>query len=399
MRRVVASVVLLALMYASSAGVASSLAVSNAAGSRAGVTTAETADASLGPDLETIMKANNWSQAEAQAYQTKNDAIGTVANGVAAARPTAFVGSALGELPGDPPTLYVKGSADTVIDDLVGAAPIPVTVVEDQPFSFDELEARQLSVHNALLSAGFEDVVTRINITGKGRVPVSLTTKPGLPDSPDAILALVPADLRSSVDLTLRNEPIVKPAGAFGGMRLQDDGVGECTSGWTVQQLGSGTRGISGAGHCFGINQVNHAGVIHPAVWQNEHVGQWGDLEWYTTNQAEADDFYADAANIRDVQAVEPRANIAVNEFVCVYGRSSNQRNCNMQVRDVSIACGNLNRLVQMDEGFVIGGDSGGGWSFNFTAYGETFGSCDALDSWTVADLFDNALGIFVPVV
>ena len=120
-----------------------------------------------------------------------------------------------------------------------------------------------------------------------------------------------------------------------------------------------------------------------------------GDAEWYTTPEVEPPEFYATANEVREVRAVEPRAAISVGEWVCVYGRSSNNRHC-MQVQDLSIACGSLNRLVRMNEGFVIGGDSGGGWSFDTRAYGATFGSCGGLDSWTVADLFDEALGVRV---
>lgn len=41
-------------------------------------------------------------------------------------------------------------------------------------------------------------------------------------------------------------------------------------------------------------------------------------------------------------------------------------------------------------------GDSGGGWSYNTTASGIHFGLCDNLSSFSVADLLDEALGLFV---
>ncbi len=244
------------------------------------------------------------------------------------------------------------------------------------------------------------EVVTAVNITGAGVIPVSVTRTPGLPATPEAILAAIPADLRSSVKLTIREAPMVVPEGAFGGMTLLDNGFLECTSGWTVQRVDSSLRGISGAGHCASVDHVTHSSPshIHETSWQNQHEGQWGDVEWYTTNQAEADDFFADVGFTRDVAAVEPRAAIAVNEAICVFGKSSNDRDCSLSVRDASIACGGLDRLVQMDGDTQIGGDSGGGWSLNFTAYGSHFGNCDSRDSFSVADLFDEALNIFVPV-
>lgn len=356
-----------------------------------------TSDEALSHDLALVAEARGWKPAEAAAYQRAEQAIGHVAEQVAAKRPDAFVGSALSPQPGGAPTLYIKGPADRTVRDLVAAADVAIEIADNQPFSFDELEARKIRVHRALQAAGFREVVTRIDITGAGAIRSTIREAPGQPAIVEDILALIPADVRSSVELTIRDVPVVVPAGAFGGMKVQDDGAFKCTSGWTVVNLTTFVRGVTGAGHCTGVNQINHPGHgVHGATWKAAHEGQWGDVEWYTTAEYEADDFYADAATVRDVDSVETRASISVGELVCIYGRASNSRNCSMQVRDVSLACGNLDRLVQMDDGFNIGGDSGGGWSFNFTAYGATYGSCDALDSWSVADLFDEALGVIV---
>lgn len=114
-------------------------------------------------------------------------------------------------------------------------------------------------------------------------------------------------------------------------------------------------------------------------------------------DSAEADDFYADAANTRDVTAVEGRFAISVGEYICGYGRGSSDRDCNLRVWNVSIACGPSNRLVQMNGDTLIDRDSGGGWSFDTRAYGGHMGNCGGWDSFTVADLFDEALGVFVP--
>ena len=70
---------------------------------------------------------------------------------------------------------------------------------------------------------------------------------------------------------------------------------------------------------------------------------------------------------------------ISLNEIVCV-----------------STACGNLDRIVQMNKDVPQTGDSGGGRSDNNTAFGIHFGLCDNLSSFSVADLLDEALGLFV---
>lgn len=109
--------------------------------------------------------------------------------------------------------------------------------------------------------------------------------------------------------------------------------------------------------------------------------------------------------NIRDVAAVEPRANIVVNESVCFYGRSSNQRDCSLRVQDVSQSRTNNgvfnDRLVLMKgAGVAIGGDSGGGFSFGNTAFGSMKGFCQpnfpTRIAWSVADLYDEAIGVRV---
>lgn len=359
----------------------------------------QSSEEALAQDLTLIADARGWTLEEAQAYYRAEQAIGRIAERVAAEWPEAFVGSALSPEPDGAPTLFVKGPADKLIYDLVDAAGIEIAIADNQPFSFAELEDRKDVVHRALQAQGFRSAVTSVNITGAGIVKASVTRESGLATTADAILAGLPAELKGSVELTISDLPMVVDEGAFGGMWVLDNGFYQCTSGWTVQLMeGNSPRGVSSAAHCTSIDQIEHPGHgLHALTYQNGHEGQWGDVEWYTSTQAEADDFYADATSIRDVSLVERRANIAVNELICAYGRSSNVRHCSLKVKNVSIACGNLNRLVQMNGDTQIVGDSGGGWSVGETAYGGHSGNCDGLDSFTVADLFDEALNVFVP--
>lgn len=93
-----------------------------------------------------------------------------------------------------------------------------------------------------------------------------------------------------------------------------------------------------------------------------------------------------------------------MNESVCQYGRASNDRDCSLDVQDVSQACTNSgvfnDRLVLMDGETTIGGDSGGGWSYGNRAFGSTKGRCNPSfpdnDAWSVADLYDEAIGVRV---
>ena len=391
-------------------------------------------DEALAHDLALVAEAKGWTLAEAAADHLAADRIGEVAEAVARERPDIYVGAALAEEPGGAPRLYVKGPADAYVLDLVAASDIEIVVADNQPFSFDELEARKLRVHRALEAAGFRYIAPSVNVTGRGVVPAGrdrlegvlavLQHQPargddaGVGDGPLPglrradrclhvldIVPLLPAGLRGSVQLTVHDQPNVHDEAAFGGMWVRDDGVNECTSGWSVRNLNTGALGVSTAGHCAGINQINHPGHgVHNLNFQSQHRGQWGDVEWHTSPQPEPDDFYADAATIRDVAAVEARGNITVGESVCQYGRSSNDRDCSLDVQDVSQACTNSgvfnNRLVLMNGDTAIGGDSGGGWSFGNTAYGGHKGNCNPdfpnRDAWSVAALFDEAIGVRV---
>jgi len=106
------------------------------------------------------------------------------------------------------------------------------------------------------------------------------------------------------------------------------------------------------------------------------------------------------------VAAVEPQTGITVGEAVCVYGRSSLVRGCGTTVTFPVTSCTlggfTYGQLAAMSgPGTIAPGDSGGGWSFNNTAYGSTTGWCNYGDGigravWSAADRFDEALGFSV---
>jgi streptogrisin C len=360
------------------------------------VVTQDAAEA-VAADLEAVREAHGWTTDELAAYEASEAALDSVTERLSTDDPHAFVGSALADDPTEPPTVYVKGRAPVDIRAL--ASELGVTLVEDQPYSLQELDTRLAAVQDAVFSAGFEDFVVSADIEREGAITLIVAMSSGA--SLDPVLAGIAPEIAKDITVIIEDDPVVEPQGAFGGMKLQDGGVFECTSGWTVRRIADGVRGVSGAGHCDGIDQINHPGHgVHAAFFQQEHVGQWGDVEWYTTNEFEADDFYSDELNqIRDVAAVEPRANIASGESICVYGRASNRRDCSLVVENPDVFCGwPQQKLVQMNGAVTIGGDSGGGWSFGNTAYGGHYGLCWGKSSFSVADLFDEALGVAVAV-
>ncbi len=360
----------------------------------------------LTEDLGLMAEANDWTLEEAEAQFVAAAEVGAVAQAVAATHPAAFVGSALSDRPGGAPTLFVKGPASSLVHALVERSAVPILIADQQPYSFDELEAQNLAVHKAVVGLGYDDVASSFNILERGAISVAVTAVPGLPNRPEDIAEAIPEALRSRVTITLVEEDVAVDFSVFGGMSAQDDGVQECTTGWSVADNGFGTTGVTTAGHCTGINQAFHPGHgAHPINFIREHRGQWGDVEFHTSGFAEPATFYSDADTIRNVLAVAAIASISVNESICAYGRKSNVRDCSLQVQDVSQACTNSgvfnDRLVMMDGvGVMTQGDSGGGWSFGTTAYGSDKGVCapNFLNKsvFSAAAYYPNAVGVTV---
>ncbi|WP_018348736.1 hypothetical protein [Longispora albida] len=356
-------------------------------------------------DLKLLAKARGWTLQQAREHRELSDRFGELQARVATDRPALYAGARLAGTPDGAPSLFVKGKADEHIRSLIGTAGFPVELAEDRPYSWLELEDRSIKLNEHLITLGYSDIVTAVDET-TSTVEAVVTRKPGAPSKAEDVGPQLPAALQNGVRITLTDTDVAADESAFGGMWVRKDGANNCTSGWSVRRISDGLTGVTTAGHCDGIDEIVHPGVgTHPLYHRAEHRGQYGDVEWKTSPAAEPDDFYATASEVRDVAALEARANITVGEAVCVYGRSSNSRDCSHTVMRTSISCTNNgvfnNRLVAMNaKRTTIGGDSGGGWSFNNTAYGSHKGGCTVdgatRNVFSVADLYDEALGVRV---
>jgi hypothetical protein len=303
-----------------------------------------------------------------------------------------------------------QGKSDAFVLRVVQSAGHEIEIVDDQPYSFGELEKRKVEVHDALVSLGFSQVSTGVNITGRGAIVSLVLRTPGVTDIPDEIVAAVPSALRASVSVVVTDTPFVEEDRAFGGMRTRATATGFiCTSGFTVRHQATGVFGVTDAGHCGGMNRIVDpaTGTQQPMTFKTEHLGLWGDVEWFTHSQVAEALFYASAATIRGVLYLEPRAGISLNEPVCLYGRTSNVQNCTARVDDVSTRCTNANitydNMVLMDKDIGAGGDSGGPWFYGNRAFGGHHGPCGGVpapsrDSFSIADLFDEALNVKVVI-
>jgi len=355
--------------------------------------------AALEQDLTLVAAARGVSLDEARERYATSQTLDDVASQAASKWPAQFVGSSLS--PAEGPTLYVKGVPNPAL--LVLALEEGVRVVSDQPYSFNELEARKSRVHRALEALGYQYVTTSFDIADGRWVEAHVAGDPQLSEAD--ILAGIPEDLRSDVRLSVGEDTTgYRDLEAFGGMALRADGSRVCTSGWSVKHQDLGITGVTGAGHCTGVDEVYHPGHgLHALTWRAQHRGEYGDIEWYTSGVNDPDDFYADEGLIRDVSGVEQRSEISVDEPVCFFGRTSDDRDCSLEVHKTSVACTNdgvfNDRLVMMNgRGVAELGDSGGGFSFGNTAYGSVKGWCEPEEwlTFSVASLYDQALNISV---
>lgn len=164
-----------------------------------------------GDDLALIARERGWTAEEAAAYARAEAALGLIGARLAAERPEAYVGIALAEEPDGVPSLYVKGTADPWVRELVAMAPVPIRIVEGQPYSLAELEARARVVHEALLAAGFGEVATSFDLRRGGVIEVTVRAAPDLAGGAGALLDLLPAELRPDVEIRLVDGPVVGP--------------------------------------------------------------------------------------------------------------------------------------------------------------------------------------------
>ncbi len=309
--------------------------------------------------------------------------------------PSLYAGSDVGVRPGETPRLHIVGSAPAKLGEVVLDAPVDVELVDGAPLSFAQQEEQTIVVANSLRAAGFYDIVVGTDLrTGRTDAQIGGLDLARVDNA--EIIRLLPSGLRQVVDVQLSASSISQLEDAFGGMRLRNGPTNRCTSGFSVVSE-TNERGISTAGHCSGINRVVEPGQgVHVTSWELDHVGQWGDVEWHTTTEAEPALFYSDTNAVRHVRSLRARPSLGRGDRVCLYGRSSNNADC-ADITQVSISCGRSDRIVQVGDDLGVPGDSGGPWYNHSTAFGLHRGNCGSgREGFTPVDLMDEAIDVRV---
>ncbi len=168
--------------------------------------------------------------------------------------------------------------------------------------------------------------------------------------------------------------PFITLLHSRGGNWLHDHIGRLCTSGWSVD--GPNGPGIITAGHCTGLEKFEQPGVTPYSMrFRSQVTNYLGDVEYHTTSHVELAEFYATASHIRDVDGIKA-TNSMVGQNVCFYGRKSNDRTCNIEVEAVNVIApnpksgSNFGSMARTDKTPAVKGDSGGGWSYGYVAWG-----------------------------
>lgn len=309
---------------------------------------------------------------------------------------------------------FVGELPEAVLQDIwQNGEPADITITGGATISFKDQVKRAQVAAQGLRKAGFVNSSSFYDPANDViQLDIKIPKHAKIPDR-DLILNAIQNELRGTAlrdhirtltrkDLSIKtirgDGPIMEFDHARGGNWLRDDGFRECTSGWSVS--GPNGDGIITAAHCSGLNQFEEeGGLIFNMTWRDQEFGLFGDVEYHTTNHIELDDFYARQGEIRDVSGIRSWGTM-FGGTVCEYGRSSNTRTCNHTVTGllvtVNYSIGTVNNLVRVSGDNSIGGDSGGGWSFNYTAWGVHSGSNGSESYFTPVQLAEAILNVTI---
>lgn len=356
-------------------------------------------------DLTAVAESKGWTVAQAREDRRKADMLGQLQSDLVADHADVFAGAWLSPDPDGNPTLVFTGEVPADAQSRIRQSGLNPTIQTDASHTIVDLKDLASQTTSDLANRGHRSASVGVDVRANG-LNIKAERR-GNSENADRVRQELPARARAAARaVEVVDEQVVNLAHTRGGAWVTDDGANECTSGWSVQHS-DGRQGVSTAAHCEGINGYREPGVgVYSAPWAGEHIGAFGDLEWHTTSHVELAEFYASSSVIRNVTALEGAWSISTGESICVYGRARNVRDCSPDVADPWHSTTFMwngqqvqaDGLVLMDRWAVIGGDSGGGWSWGNRAYGLTHGFENSTNRaiFSRAAYLDEALGVSV---
>lgn len=229
-----------------------------------------------------------------------------------------------------------------------------------------------VEAHTALTTLKELEVAQSQAVQAVSNLGIRISSAVNIPNNRAELYALDPAQLTAGLQkANIRlpdNVDVVKfielsrdVADIFGGKALTT-----CTSGFSVKNS-SGTKGVTTAGHCN--NSQSYSGVNLP--FMSGTTGGIYDIQWHRGDHAfTVRNLIWDGTYNRFIYSAKFRASQSVGEWVCKYGMTT------------GYACGTIATTsqdgvnIRVDNMTVQGGDSGGPWFWNNTAYGTTIAAC-----------------------
>lgn len=180
--------------------------------------------------------------------------------------------------------------------------------------------------------------------------------------------------LAPEVDIISVSAMSTPNADIYGGLSLST-----CTSGFSVKNS-SGTKGITTAAHCSNTQSYSGTSLTFKS---EKYTGSY-DIQWHTASGYTVVNkirWWSDGST-RTITATKSRSSQVIGGYVCKYGMTTNYTcgyisDKNYQPSYVPSASATFIR-VDNTAGYgdlSSGGDSGGPWFLNNTAYGTHSGS------------------------
>eukprot|EP00961_Rhodomonas_salina_P293200 3933558-Rhodomonas_salina.1 len=374
-------------------------------------------------DGKLVAESFGWSEEDSMRHMTNQRRFGVLMTTIDEKYSQVLAGSAMARNPGDAATVWFKGEAPdevaAMLKPFMEETGMRVQVVDKMKFSMREQEDRMDRLAMLLGERGYKGVgatmlpgdIIHLTLPASDDCP-EVKVDPTDDDSevqiphPEEVDPVARKLLPESLDwygvkITCTSEEIDVDLHARGGRKVSGGGY-QCTAGFSVYRISDGVNGISTAAHCTGMSTFDaEAPEADFALFhRGEHCGSHGDVEWKTTNHVELAEYWANVNDRRNVNSVESW--YSNNNVYCVFSRMQGRRTCDRVYSHSTNQYGcwgvTAKRLVAMDHNRVIGGDSGGPWSYSTEAAGVTKGYktiwFKKRDTFTKATRFDEALGV-----
>jgi streptogrisin C len=310
-------------------------------------------------DVQLAAKQFGWDVEATAEHLNAQTSFGLLIDTVATKFPDSYAGAAFAEQPGAASQVMIKGDVLDDVARMVETSGLKVELVGGMKFSLLDQQRRSSEIIKVLRSAGYKEVGTAVLSGGQIQVAVSGTPRTRVE---------LPAHLLDGVEVVQAPGRIVTDEAAMGGQQVFGGGA-QCTSGFSVRRISTGTTGIATAAHCTGMSTIVTPSGNRSMSFQLQHNGSFGDMEWHTTVDTEVDNYMATPTEERDVSMVWPSNGYAENMVTCVFSRMQGTRSCD-QIYSTSVSSNSASNLIATDNDSTVGGDSGGPWSFNSIADG-----------------------------